>query len=238
LFFLLRPERAVLGDTCGELVETFEAVRDNSAAVLRYIHPLKPKRRVFYEIRNRRSRGRFQRAAEFIYLNKTCWNGLYRVNSSGEFNVPYGKPESDGIVDDDNLRACANLLGQPGVQIRTSDFGAIVAEAEYHDLVYLDPPYVTSHSNNGFIDYNEKLFAWQDQQRLAQAAIELDRRGAHVIVTNAHNADVIHLYKGFDLVTVERRSTLAGDVAARRAVREVIIHNLRRAHTANGGGNG
>lgn len=231
LFFLLRPERAVLGDTCTELVQTFEAVRDNQTAVLRFLHPLKPKKTVFYEIRKKRSTGRFRRAAEFIYLNKTCWNGLYRVNSSGVFNVPYGKPNANGIVDDDNLKACADLLSRPGVQLRSSDFEAIVSEAQRGDLVYLDPPYVTGHSNNGFIDYNEKLFAWEDQQRLATAAAELDRRGVHVIVTNADHAEIHKLYPNFDRLVVERRSTLAGTMSARRPVREVIIHNLPRVGT-------
>jgi DNA adenine methylase len=233
LFFLLQPERAVLGDTCRELVETFEAVRDNSAAILRYLHPLKPGKKRFYEIRKRRSSGRFQRAAEFIYLNKTCWNGLYRVNSSGAFNVPYGKPKADGIVDDENLRSCAELLAQPGVELKTCDFNELLVDVEEGDLVYLDPPYVTGHSNNGFIDYNEKLFAWEDQVRLAKAAAELDRRGAYVVVTNAEHADVLKLYEGFDVVVVGRRSTLAGDVSARRPVREVIIYNQRRPSERN-----
>ena len=238
LFFLLQPKRAVLGDMCGELVQTFEAVRDNPAAMLRYVHPLKPNEETFYTIRTKRSAGRFQRAAEFIYLNKTCWNGLYRVNSSGVFNVPYGKPSADGIVDDENLRACAQVLAQPGVQLRTSDFASLLVDTQEGDLVYLDPPYVTGHSNNGFIDYNEKLFAWEDQHRLAKAAADLDRRGAHVIVTNADHADVIKLYSGFEIVAVERWSTLAGDVARRRTVREVIIHNLNRSRAAERNGNG
>jgi len=226
LFFLIKPERAVLGDTCAELIDTFAAVRDNHAAVLRYVHPLKVDSKVFYDVRKNRSTTRFRRAAEFIYLNKTCWNGLYRVNSDGVFNVPYGKPRSDGVVDDDNLKACGELLSRRGIELRRTDFDEIVADAKAGDLVYLDPPYVTGHSNNGFIDYNEKLFAWEDQQRLASAAISLAQRGVHVIVTNADHPAVLKLYDGLQITFVARRSTLAGAISARRLVREAIIHNL------------
>jgi DNA adenine methylase len=104
LFFLLRPRRASLSDSCPELIQTFEAVQENAGAVLRYLNLWKPDRGRFYSMRSNRSKGRFKRAAEFIYLNKTCWNGLYRVNSRGEFNVPYGLPKTDQIIDEENLR--------------------------------------------------------------------------------------------------------------------------------------
>src|SRR5207244_2040923 len=107
LFFLLQPPEAFLSDSCSELVETFAAVRDNPETVLRYLASWTPNREFFYQVRSNRRSGRYKRAAEFIYLNKTCWNGLHRVNSSGEFNVPYGLPKTDFIVDRMNFRACA-----------------------------------------------------------------------------------------------------------------------------------
>ena len=91
LFFLLQPERAELSDTCAQLIESFEGVRKNVSQVIRFLKPLKPDRNMFYQIRNNPSSGRIKRAAEFIYLNKTCWNGLYRVNGDGRFNVPFGR---------------------------------------------------------------------------------------------------------------------------------------------------
>src|SRR5262249_42955021 len=112
LFFLLEPQRAVLGDTCRELIATFLALRDNAEAVVRYLRQLTPDRHRYYSIRAKRSRGRFKRAAEFIFLNRTCWNGLYRVNLQGQFNVPYGRPKSDFICDSENLQACRVALLQ------------------------------------------------------------------------------------------------------------------------------
>jgi len=223
LFFLLRPRRAVLGDVCSELIETFKAVRDNPSAVVRYLRPLKPDKSTFYRIRANRSAGRFKRAAEFIYLNKTCWNGLYRVNAAGEFNVPYGLPKTNNVADFENLRACAKVLRQPGVSLRTGDFEGLVAEAARGDLVYLDPPYVTGHSNNAFIDYNEELFSWADQERLAVVAERLRRKGVHVIVSNANHSAVRRLYRHFQIRVISRSSTLASDSSKRRHVKEAIL---------------
>lgn len=223
LFFLLRPRRAFLSDSCAELTQTFDAVRDNVEAVLRYLRPLKPDRDLFYAIRSRRSAGRFKRAAEFIYLNKTCWNGLYRVNSRGEFNVPYGLPKTDYIVDEANLRACSSALARDGIRLQSGDFEAALSKVEWGDLVFLDPPYVTRHNENGFIDYNEQLFSWADQLRLARAAHELADRGAHVLVTNAFHSDVIDLYGDFNLIAIDRASTLASNARKRSRVSEALF---------------
>jgi DNA adenine methylase len=223
LFFLLKPERAVLSDTCTELIETFAAVRDNPVAVLRYCADLRVEREFFYAIRANRSPGRYKRAAEFIYLNKTCWNGLYRVNANGDFNVPFGAPKSANIVDGANLRACAEALARPTVELRRASFAVALSDAAAGDLVFLDPPYVTGHNNNGFIDYNETLFSWEDQVAAAGAAIAAADRGAHVVVTNAYHADVLALYPGFSVRPLIRASTLASDSTKRRTVEEAVL---------------
>jgi DNA adenine methylase len=129
-------------------------------SILFYLTPLKPSKEAFYRIRAQRSSDPLRRAAEFLYLNKTCWNGLYRVNSQGEFNVPYGAPKTDFIVDPSNLRACCNALGGAGIELLCADFEEALAETQAGDLVFLDPPYVTRHNDNGFVDYNETLFSW------------------------------------------------------------------------------
>ena len=98
VFFLLRPNAAVLSDTNEELINTYLAIRDNANSVFEYIKPLKPNKTTYYQIRNNRSKGKYKQAAEFIYINKTCWNGLYRVNSKGVFNVPYGSPKNNYIA--------------------------------------------------------------------------------------------------------------------------------------------
>lgn len=222
LFFLLRPKQAVLADKCTALIECYTAVRDNVAAVLGYLSPLTPDPELYYAIRANPASGRFKQAAEFIYLNKTCWNGLYRVNSSGLFNVPYGRPKTDTIIDPLNLRECADTL-RAEVSLRRGDFSAMTLEsAERGDLVYLDPPYVTGHTNNGFRDYNETLFSWSDQERLADLAHSLASRRVKVLVSNANHRSVAKLYSGFKGRVLTRKSTLAGDMSKRGTATEAI----------------
>lgn len=225
LFFLLCPDRAVLSDKCGDLIEVYGALRDGVSTIIRHLRPLKPDRDLFYAIRNRPGRGRLKRVAEFLYLNKTCWNGLYRVNSEGRFNVPYGMPKTDFLADFDNLRACSRALQKSDVKLRSWDFEAALEDVKDGDLVYLDPPYVTRHNNNGFVDYNETLFSWEDQKRLAKRARQLADAGAFVIVTNADHREVLELYRGFRSCTLTRSSTLASDAKCRVRVREAILYS-------------
>jgi DNA adenine methylase len=223
LFFLLSPQNAYLSDTCGDLIETYRALRDNPSIVIKYLSQLTPDRASYYKIRDNPSSGRFKHAAEFIYLNKACWNGLYRVNSAGKFNVPYGSPRSKNLVDTANLHSCAETLLLSGVTLSQSDFSVVLNNAEKNDLVYLDPPYVIGHSNNGFRDYNEVLFSWEDQVRLADTANKLARLGVHVIVTNAYHSVINALYSDFKPFVIERNATLASDASKRGPVKESVF---------------
>ncbi len=223
LFFLLQPRAAVLGDNCAELVQTYDAVRENSTAVLRYLKPLIPNKDLFYRVRKNRSNGRFKRAAEFIFLNKSCWNGLYRVNSSGTFNVPYGKPKSLGVVDPKNLISCGELLGRDSISLSSVDFEISLQTARKGDFVYLDPPYVTRHNNNGFREWNENIFSWADQKRLADVAKDLVKMGICVLVSNANHSEIRDLYPDFSATSISRHSTLASDASKRVRVTELIL---------------
>jgi DNA adenine methylase len=223
LFFLLQPGQASLSDACTDLVATYQAIRDNPSAVLRCLAPLRPDRELFYTVRENRSAARFKRAAEFIYLNKTCWNGLYRVNANGDFNVPYGAPRTDTIVDPENLRSCSAALAGPRVKVTSLDFEDALLDTQPGDLVFLDPPYVTQHNNNGFVDYNELIFSWHDQERVARVATRLAALGAHVLVTNAYHQDVLDLYEGFQVTALNRRSTIASSASKRGAVTEALL---------------
>lgn len=223
LFFLLQPSSAVLGDRCSPLIRTYEAVRDNVAAVLRCMTPLKPTKRMYYQVRSEDPQGRFKRAANFIYLNYACWNGLYRVNASGKFNVPFGQPKTQNLADPVNLKACAQLLDQPGVQLRIGDFEGVVSTAKAGDLVYFDPPYVTKHNHNGFRDYNESLFRWCDQERLAEIAAALVRKRVTVLVSNARHLDIESLYPDFSPIVIGRKSTLASNASFRGRAEEVLL---------------
>lgn len=223
MFFHVRADGAVLSDVSDELISTWIAVRDDVEGLIEYLQPLQPDKELFYKIRENRSRDPVTRAAEFLYLNKTCWNGLYRVNSKGKFNVPYGRPRSDFIFDESNLRACSYELNKDGVMIAKCDFEASVSMAKENDFVYFDPPYVNKHNNNGFRDYNENLFSWRDQERLAAQAESLRKRGVKVAVSNANHKDIVDLYPNFAKVEFDRSSTLASTSRFRGKVGEVIL---------------
>jgi len=225
LFFLLQPTAAVLGDTCSPLIETYRSVASHPRGVYAAssAHNILDKDE-YYRVRSLVPTDAIAKAARFIYLNRAGWNGLYRVNNRGEYNVPYGRPKSANPVDLANLETCGSILAQSGMDIRNEDFSYVDGLARAGDLVYLDPPYVTGHNNNGFIDYNELLFSWDDQVRLAQMAVRLKQRGVHVIVSNALHKEVIALYPSFEVAEVERPSTLAGNPKARRAITEAVLH--------------
>ena len=224
LFLFLKPRRATLSDASEELVRTWSAVRDHADKISNHLRPLKPNKDLFYKIRRSRSENPAENAAEFIYLNRSCWNGLYRVNSRGQFNVPFGAPKSDFIFDEDNVRACSALLMQREVTLRKSDFEPAVRQAREGDLVFFDPPYVTKHNLNGFRDWNEKLFSWADQERLAVVARRLADRGVKVVVSNADHEDVVGLYRGFLRTSLRRTSTLASDASKRGRTTEALFY--------------
>lgn len=222
LFYRLAPTSAVLGDLIHPLIDTYKAVRDGPAAIHRELEGWPVDKDSYYAVRSLSPTSRFTRAAQFIYLNKTGWNGLYRVNSSGQYNVPYGRPKSDNIVSLERLRLCSAAL-RGNVSLLSTDFEETVSSCGKGDLVFFDPPYVTGHKNNGFVDYNEKLFSWHDQQRLATLAEALASKGAHVVVTNADHDSIRDLYDGFQIRQFARHSTLAGSSEHRRQVTELVI---------------
>lgn len=222
LFFFLRPEAAVLSDANPELINTFIEVRDNVEAIITVLRRWEYSKREYYGIRDRyRPRTATTAAARFIYLNKTCWNGLYRVNLKGKFNVPFGRLKAPYAIREDELRACSKVL--KGKSIVVAGFEDAIATAQPDDFIYLDPPYVTGHNNNGFVEYNAKLFTWSDQVCLAKLAKWLLKKGVKVAVTNAAHDAVIRLYRGFKNIPLSRHSTIAGDVFARRKSEEILF---------------
>lgn len=223
LFFSLNVKCAVLGDVISDLIDTYASIRDNPQKVISSLSKWTPNKETYYEMRSRTAKNRFEKAAQLIFLNKTCWNGLYRVNLKGEFNVPFGRMKSDFIFSSDNLQACANKLSSLNVSLIASDFSKTVEAAEKGDLVYFDPPYVTSHYKNGFHEWNAKLFTWDDQIRLASITRNLVRKGVTVLMTNADHPDILKLYKGFAVRRFERYSTLASNTDYRQRTTEVLI---------------
>jgi len=220
LFFAARPKKAILGDTNERLIETYRVLRDRWKDLIPILSYWNNEKETYYKVRAVEFKDEVWRASQFIYLNKTCWNGLYRVNQEGNFNVPFGY-NGRKVFDEGNLSEASELL--QNAKIICSDFQKLLETATAGDFIYLDPPYIVLHAQNGFRRYNEKLFSWQDQIRLAQLARELVLRGCLVMVSNADNKAVLSLYPDFHYLMLSRHSILAADPKWRRKTQEALL---------------
>jgi len=223
IFFSLLPRRAILSDRNQSLIETYSAIRDNWQRVFRNLqrHQRMHSKEYYYKVRADTPRNPFTRAAKFIYLNRTCFNGLYRVNLDGRFNVPIGTKNSVLLPTDDFARL-ASILSK--VTLKGCDFEDVLSKAKANDFVFIDPPYTVKHNNNGFVKYNESLFSWDDQIRLSDAVKVAVNAGAKVLVTNAYHSSVRRLYSGVgEIIKVQRASLISGKATARGKFEEMIV---------------
>lgn len=222
VFFALRPKKAILADSNAELIQTYRAIRADPDAVKKglQVHAERHSKKHYYATRDQSLKNRFTRAARFIYLNRTCWNGLYRVNSDGEFNVPKGT-KSQVILPSDNFGGIA--LALKNAVLRVSDFRKTIALATEGDLVFADPPYTVHRNQNGFIKYNKRLFSWDDQIALRDSLEQAQTRGAIVISTNASHISIRGLYKDFSIKALNRASVISSDSSFRGTYKELLI---------------
>lgn len=223
IFFALRPTNALLSDANEDLINAYIAIRDDPQKVFELLkaHHRAHCAEYFYKIREYRPREKYHKAARFIYLNRTCWNGLYRVNLAGTFNVPIGT-KSNVLMASDDWPAVSKLLCS--AEITSQDFEVAIDTAGQGDLVFADPPYTVKHNLNGFIKYNNALFSWDDQIRLRDALMRAKKRGARIIATNACHQSVQDLYKnGFVTESLSRASVLAGSALHRGRYDELFI---------------
>ena len=226
MFFALRPTKSILADCNGRLVETYVEVRKDPEAIasaLEGYQELHSEEFYYSERKRKYPDSASKRAAQLIYLNRTCWNGLYRVNRRGEFNVPRGT-KSCIVLDTDDFGAISTALQD--AEVRAQDFETTLKAATEGDLVYVDPPYTVKHNHNGFLKYNERIFSWDDQVRLKKAVSAAIERGAKVAVSNADNTAVRELYLGLGQVqTLRRKSVIAGTAKHRGQIDELFIRS-------------
>lgn len=224
VFFHLQPSYSLLGDTNPDLIAAYCGIKENWKGVVKSLkyHSRQHSEEYYYEIRKKHPKTIIQRASRMIYLNRTCFNGVYRVNLRGEFNVPRGTKDSV-LLDKDRFSMMAKLL--EGADIRHADFELLINEAQAGDFVFADPPYTVRHNFNGFVKYNEKLFSWQDQKRLAKALIRAKNRGVHVLSTNANHLSIRELYDDYEfkIITTSRYSPISASSEHRKQFDELII---------------
>jgi DNA adenine methylase len=241
LFFALANEeaprfrQAVLVDQNADLMAFYTALRDDVDALLRALRKYRYDRDLFYEVRAQSTTklSTIERGARFLFLNKTCFNGLWRVNSKGQFNVPFGTYKNPKIVDEPSLREASSRLQH--VALKHGDFLAVTKRAKSGDFVYFDPPYVPLSRTAQFTAYHSDGFGPDDQQRLRDEMKRLAQADVHVVLSNHDTEDARALYRGFWGCSVGVRRSINSDITKRGLTGELIVSSVKpRGSTANG----
>lgn len=222
-FFASEPNKGVLSDLNADLIGTYAAIKANVSVIIKILSKYPYDEDFYYYMRSKKAKTQISLAAKMLYLNRACWNGLYRVNSHGEFNVPFGRYSNPTICDVDRLLSAAQLLKR--VDLLCCDFEQVAEKAQAGDFVYFDPPYITGHHNNGFLKYNSRLFSWNDQERLSKIAVTLRDRGVWVLISNANHLKVLKLYRDFYFYRIKRKSLIGGLGSTRGRITEALLSN-------------
>lgn len=227
-FFALQPQVAVLADDNAELVNAYTVVRDDAERLIRHLRTHRAEEDYYYELRAKdpKALDPIERASRLIYLNRTCFNGLYRVNSRGGFNVPFGKYKNPQICNEVGLRAASAALH--GAAIRNDSYEHVLDTARRGDFVYFDPPYVPVSATANFTSYTAGAFSERDQRRLADAFRTLANRGCKVMLSNSDVPLIHELYADFHVDIVAAPRLVNRDASKRGPVNEVLVRNYRR----------
>lgn len=226
VFFHLAPANAYLSDCNEDLVNAFLVVRDQCEDLIRSLARHSNERDYYYRIRGLQPEDLqpVERASRFIYLNKTCYNGLYRVNKKGQFNVPFGRYKNPCYDDRDTLVEASRLLSRARA-IEAGDFACVLDQANPGDFVYFDPPYQPISDTSKFTSYTVGSFDESEQERLAQVYRELDRRGCRVMLSNSDSDLILHLYSGYRIERVKAKRAVNCDKSKRGEITELVILN-------------
>lgn len=226
LFFDIKPAQAVIADKNAELIETYQVVRDHAEEVYDRVVALPRTQSVYYAERSRDAErlSPIERAARFIYLNRNCFNGIYRTNREGRFNVPFATWRAGAFVSCEEFVAASRLLKRAA--LRAWDFGTTLRHVREGDFVYLDPPYAVK-SRRVFREYGSKLFGERDLCRLASHLRSIDRRGVDFLVSYADCKEARELAQPWKVVRLRVRRHVAGFSRDRRVAYELLITNMQ-----------
>jgi len=231
MFFDLLPEKAVLSDMNPELIITYNVIKKEVEALIKKLteHKKKNNKEYFLKIRSQKVErlSAVSVAARFIYLNRTCFNGLYRVNRSGQFNVPYGKNKNPLICDEENLRKVSASL--KNVKIYKQDYKKVLSQAKKGDFVYFDPPYYPVSRTASFTSYVKEAFLEKEQKELRDVFLELHKRGCYVMLSNSDTPFINKIYSNLSKkITIHK--VFAGRAinskgSRRGKIKEVVVIN-------------
>ena len=233
LFFDLAPEQAVINDFNEELINAYRQIKNNPAELINLLikHKENNSKDYYLELRSADRDGRIsrmtgvERAARILYMLRVDFNGLYRVNSKNQFNVPYGRYKNPKIVDVDLLYQISEYLNENDVEILQTDFAEAVKDAETGDFVYFDPPYIPLNETSSFTSYTHEGFSYEEQVRLRDTFKELTERGVYAMLSNSSSPLVEELYKDFNIYFVEAQRTNGAKSSSRGKISEIIVTN-------------
>jgi DNA adenine methylase len=229
IFFYLKSKglikgKCYLSDANEELINAYKVLKSNPNELFELLKTQKNTEKEYYKIRKTIFESKIERASRFFFLNKTSFNGIYRVNKNGEYNVPFGHRKLEKLYDFEKLQKTSKLLKNCFFSVM--DFKKVSAKVNEGDLVFFDPPYTVAHENNGFIQYNQSLFSWDNQIELSKMLLEIKAKNANFILTNACHTSIEEIYndKG-NKTTLSRASTIGGIGASRTIYKELIYTN-------------
>ncbi|MHA1299765.1 MAG: DNA adenine methylase [Candidatus Helarchaeota archaeon] len=229
LFFYLLPKNAILIDNNEELINCYNVIKNNVEELIQSLKTHKNEKNYFYDIRNVDRTDEFKKwsnvkkASRTIFLNRCCYNGLYRVNSKGQFNVPFGRYKNPKFCDERNLRAVHQVL--QNVKIVLGSFEKCLQYAEKDDMIYLDPPYFPISKTANFTNYTKEIFGENEQYRLKKVFDELDKRGCKVLLSNSYCELILDLYKDYKIEEVKAKRAINSLGSKRGKIKEVLIRN-------------
>ena len=231
VFFYMKqlyPENKMfLSDNNSELINCYEIVKNDLEQLIEILieHRSNHNKEYYYAIRNTEitNLSNVELAARFIYLNKTCFNGLYRVNSKGKFNVPIGSYKNPRIFNESEIRKAKELLQD--VELKTMPFEELINYVQKNDFVYLDPPYHPLSQTSSFTSYTRTSFTEDDQIRLAEVYRQLDKKGCHLMLSNSYSDFILDLYDGYRIEQVSAKRMINANGKKRGAVQEVVVLN-------------
>ncbi|CCY63074.1 putative adenine-specific DNA methyltransferase [Clostridium sp. CAG:967] len=229
LFFELQPQNAYISDMNEELINLYSVVRDNVYELIEDLSKHEVSKEYFLGIRNIDRTEKYaelsdvERASRFIYLNRTCFNGMYRVNSHGQFNVPFGHYKNPRIIDENNLLNCSKLLKK--TEIKCADFSEILTKVKKGDFVYFDPPYVPLNETSSFTSYTKDGFDIDMQFKLRDVCDELDSKGVKFMLSNSDTKLVNELYANYEIKKVFASRQINANADGRGKITEVLVRN-------------
>lgn len=231
VLFHLQPKNGIINDFNEELINTYQVIKNNLDELIEDLKTHENTSEYFYDIRSLDREDNFEelskvkRASRVLYLNKTCFNGLYRVNNAGEFNAPFGRYKNPNIVNEPTLKAVSNYLNSNNVKILTGDYSEALKLADENSFVYLDPPYHPISEGSNFTGYVQGGFNMYDQVDLRVACDELNKKGIKFLLSNSASPFILDQYKDYNIEIVKAKRAINSNGSKRGDVDEVLIRN-------------